>query len=173
MIFCARQLREKSREQQKALYMIFYDLAKAFDSVPRRAMWRILKKLGFPPVIISIIQALHDGMMGKVVHNNPCSDDFPISCGLKQGCVLAPTLFSIYLAAMMNEIPNDNPGLDLRYRLSGGGVFNTSRLRSHRLTTEFKVTDLQCADDMATVTNNEEDLKRSVEHTARRIKTLA
>jgi len=164
MIFCARQLQEKSREQQKALYMIFYDLAKAFDSVPRRAMWRILKKLGFPPVIISIIQALHDGMMGKVVHNNQCSDDFPITCGLKQGCVLAPTLFSIYLAAMMNEIPNDNPGLDLRYRLGGGGVFNTSRLKSHRLTTGFKVTDLQYADDMATVTNNEEDLKRSVEH---------
>jgi len=34
MIFCARQLQERSKEQQRPLYFIFYDLEKAFDSVP-------------------------------------------------------------------------------------------------------------------------------------------
>ena len=50
MIFCARQLQEKAREQQKPLYMVFYDLEKAFDSVPREAMWAVLKRFGTPRV---------------------------------------------------------------------------------------------------------------------------
>ena len=68
MIFCARQLQEKAREQQKPLYMIFYDLEKAFDSVPREAMWAVLKRFGTPDQIISMIRALHDGMTARVIH---------------------------------------------------------------------------------------------------------
>nr|XP_014350459.1 PREDICTED: uncharacterized protein LOC106705466 [Latimeria chalumnae] len=46
MIFTARQLQEKCREQHKPLYMAFFDLTKAFDSVNREALWRILLKYG-------------------------------------------------------------------------------------------------------------------------------
>lgn len=38
MILCARQLQEKSREQRKPLFLLFYDLEKAFDSAPRAAL---------------------------------------------------------------------------------------------------------------------------------------
>ena len=39
MIFTARQLQEKCREQQQELYPVFVDLTKAFDSVDRSALW--------------------------------------------------------------------------------------------------------------------------------------
>ena len=44
MIFCVRQLQEKSREQQEPLMYIFWDLRKAFDRVPRPAMWAVLAR---------------------------------------------------------------------------------------------------------------------------------
>ena len=39
MIFVARQLLEKSREHDDQLFILFVDLKKAYDSVPRRAIW--------------------------------------------------------------------------------------------------------------------------------------
>ncbi len=44
MIFTARQLQEKCREQRQPLYMAFIDLTKAFDMVDRQALWSILSR---------------------------------------------------------------------------------------------------------------------------------
>ncbi|XP_076030408.1 uncharacterized protein LOC143018707 [Oratosquilla oratoria] len=49
MVFVVRQLQEKAIEQQQDLYMIFVDLAKAFDTVNRTLLWEILRKFGCPP----------------------------------------------------------------------------------------------------------------------------
>ena len=124
-----RQLQEKSREQQKPLFLVFYDLEKAFDTMPRAAIRGVLKHFGCPDHFVNLIQALHDSMVGQVSHQGNISEEFPITNGLKQGCVLAPTLFALYLAAMLYEIPTDNPGAEIKYRFDGG-LFNQARLRS-------------------------------------------
>ena len=100
-------------------------------------------------------------MISKVVHNNHITETFPITCGLKQGCVLALTLFSIYLAAMLYELPPDNPSIDMRYHIDGS-LFNAAPLRSTRHTTVFSLNNLQFADNMAAVASSPEDLERSV-----------
>lgn len=64
VIFCARQLREKSREQQKNPFLVFYDLEKAFDWVPRAAMWLLLKCINCPDHYISLVRALHKDTSG-------------------------------------------------------------------------------------------------------------
>ena len=40
-------------------------------------------------------------MQTNVAMSGSVSKDFSVSSGAKQGCVLAPTLFSLYLAAML------------------------------------------------------------------------
>ena len=49
MIFTARQLQEKCQEQNVDLYMTFVDLTKAFDTVSRDGLWKIMAKFGCPP----------------------------------------------------------------------------------------------------------------------------
>ena len=62
MIFCAWQLKEKAREHNTTLYLLFIDLRKAYDSIPREALWQVLRKYGIPPTLVNIIRSLHDGM---------------------------------------------------------------------------------------------------------------
>ena len=42
--------------------MMFKDLKKAYDSVPRNALWTVLAKCGVPPTILRIIRSFHEGM---------------------------------------------------------------------------------------------------------------
>ena len=66
MIFCARQLIEKAVEHDTKIFMLFIDLRKANDSVPRQALWRALESCGIPEPMLGLICSLHNGMKAKV-----------------------------------------------------------------------------------------------------------
>ena len=66
MIFVARQLVEKCREHDESLFVLFVDLKKAYDSVPRSALRCVLEKCGVQPVMLSVIRSIHDGMKAEV-----------------------------------------------------------------------------------------------------------
>jgi len=101
MIFTARQLQEKCHEQQKNLYLVCFDLTKAFDSVCGYSLWVLLRKLGCPDKFVSIIKSFHDGMTARVVDVAGLSQPFMVRNGTKDGYVLAPLLFNIFYAAML------------------------------------------------------------------------
>ncbi|XP_068203043.1 uncharacterized protein [Palaemon carinicauda] len=87
---------EKSQEQQKPIFQIFYNLEEAFDSVLRTVMWPVFHRFGIPEPFDDMNKFLHDGMTAKVIHQSKLSAPFTIPCGIKEGCVLATTLFSLY-----------------------------------------------------------------------------
>ena len=103
MVFSLRQLQEKCREQQMPLYIAFIDLTKAFDLVSRQGLFKILSKIGCPPKLLSLIESFHTNMQGIVQFNGSTSEPFNISSGVKQGCVLAPTLFGIFFALLLKH----------------------------------------------------------------------
>ena len=148
MVFSARQILEKCREQQMPTAMIFYDLEKAFDSVTRSLMWDILERYGCPRPFVLLIRGFHDGMQARVLAAGSVTDSFEVGTGLKQGCVLAPTLFSLFMAAALSWLPDNLPGIDVNYR-TDGGVFNLSRLRARRGRSSVCIRELQYADDNA------------------------
>ena len=103
MIFTARQLQEKCQEQRCDLYTTFVDLTKAFDTVSRDRLWKILATYGCPEKFISIVQQFHDGMRAHVQDNSDTLEAFVITNGVKQGCILAPILFSLMFSAMLQD----------------------------------------------------------------------
>ena len=104
MIFSLRQLQEKCREQRQPLFVASIDLTKAFDLVSRDGLFKIIPKTGCPPRLFSIIRSFHEDMEGTVVFDGSTSAAFNIRSGVKQGCVLAPTLFGIFFAVMLKHV---------------------------------------------------------------------
>ena len=95
IIFTARQLLEKCQEQNVDLYMTFVDLTNASDTVSREGLWKIMAKFSCPAKIIAMVRQLHDSMLAKVQNDGVFSDPFPVTNEVKQGCVLASTLFRL------------------------------------------------------------------------------
>jgi len=93
MIFVARLLQEKCREQHSSLYLAFIDLTKAFDTVNRTLLWDILSKFGCTPQFLAVVREFHDGMSARVVLSGLESDPFMVNVEVKQGCVLAPVRY--------------------------------------------------------------------------------
>nr|VZI23149.1 unnamed protein product [Spirometra erinaceieuropaei] len=111
MIFAARQLQEKCQEMRTHLYSTSVDLTKAFDTVNREGLWKIMQKFGCPERFTQMVRQLHDGMMARVTDNGAVSEAFAVTNGVKQGCVLAPTLFSLMFSAMlMDAYRDERPG---------------------------------------------------------------
>ena len=79
MVFAARQLQEKCQEQNVDLYSTYVDLTKAFDTVSRDGLWRIMAKYGCPRKFIAIVQQLHNGMLARVQDNGDISEPFPVT----------------------------------------------------------------------------------------------
>ena len=160
MVFAIRQLQEKCVEQHQDLHLLFIDLTKAFDTVNRAALWEILRKLGCPPRFVQIIRSFHDGMLGRIIENGAASDPFPVSNGVKQGCVLAPTLFSLLFAQMLAAaLSQTEAGVKIHYR-TDGNFFNLRRLKSRTKVTRATVRDFLFADDCALAAHSEEDLQK-------------
>ena len=109
MIFLLRQIQEKSRKQNIGLYAAFVDLTKAFDTVSHDGRWKVLSHLGCPPKFLTILCQLNEGQQGQVKHSGSLSGRFLISNGVKQGCILATSLFSIFFSIMLHEAKEDLP----------------------------------------------------------------
>ncbi|KAF7248111.1 RNA-directed DNA polymerase from mobile element jockey [Varanus komodoensis] len=67
------------------LYTIFVDFTKAFDTVSREGLWRIMSKFGCPDRFILMVHQFDDGMTAHVLDNGEASEAFPVTNGLKQG----------------------------------------------------------------------------------------
>lgn len=162
MVFCLRQVMEKCTEQNMPLYVVFVDFSKAFDTVSRVGLWQVLRKLGCTDKFISIIEALHAGMQANVALSGSVSRDFPVSNGVKQGCVLAPTLFSLYLSAMLEVAFRDSSeGVYIQTR-EKADLFNVAQFKSKNKTKTKLVRDLLFADDSALVAHKLDEIQALV-----------
>ena len=159
--FALRQLQEKCWFHSKDLFLLFVDLTKAFDTVNRDGLWALLKKIGCPDHFVSIIRSFHDGMKITVKEGTDKAAPFIVSSGTKQGCVLAPTLFSIFFSLMLFvAFKNTNEGVKICSRYDRGLLRTTNQhFKASTMTTFTVIRDLLFADDCALASSTEEGLQ--------------
>ena len=66
-----------------------------------------------------MVSQFHDRLMARVLDDGDCSDAFPVTNGVKQGCVLAPTLFSMFTAMLLDDFHDSEAGIRIHYRMAG------------------------------------------------------
>ena len=77
-IFALRVLLEKYREKQRDLHMVFIDLEKAYDRVPREVVWWCMRRRGIPEQYMRIVQDMYDAGMTMVHTPAGDSKSFPV-----------------------------------------------------------------------------------------------
>ena len=149
MIFTVRQFVEKSWEHQSKAFLTFIDLKKAYDSVPRHAMWLALEKLGVPEQTIRLIRSFHNNVRARVRLEGMMLEEIQVRNGLRQGCCMAPVLFNLYtclaVERWLEKVRGDEGvGMTIQYKLDRK-LFR----RYTKNASEQRVTECQFADDGA------------------------
>ena len=82
--------------------MLFVDLKKAFDRVPRKVLWWA-RVLGAPEWLVKVMQAMYVGTRSRAHVNTSFSEEFEFKVRVHQGLVLSPLLFIIVLEVLSGE----------------------------------------------------------------------
>ena len=118
-----RHIMERCFEFQQKIFLCFIDYSKAFDCVRYSALWTALLEMGIPSHLIHLIRNLYDGQVACVRTEKGNYDWFSLGQGVRQGCILSPSLFNLYAEYFMRLAVADWPG-----GLPVGG-YNVNNLR--------------------------------------------
>ena len=103
-IFTLFAMIQKQLLQHKKLYVAFIDFKKAFDSVVRENLWKILKKRGIQGKMHRSLTSMYNIVKARVRVGGDLSEAFNCPLGLKQGEVCSPVLFSLFINELAMEI---------------------------------------------------------------------
>ena len=100
-IVLLRNAMQTAKETKTPMVLVFIDLTKAFDSIDRNYLWSALRYFEVPDHLTQIVQSIHDTPIGRL-RNTMLS--FRVERGVRQGCVLGPTLFTIAFHYLCRDI---------------------------------------------------------------------
>lgn len=100
---------EKCRDNRQDLHMVFIDLEKAFDRVPRDIVYASLRWHGVPERLVKVVMDMYAQNRTRIRSTAGISDEFTVNVGVSQGSALSPLLFILvinYLTVdLMEELP--------------------------------------------------------------------
>jgi hypothetical protein len=99
-----KQLMKRDKKQKKGLHMVFIDLEKTYNKVPRNIMWWALQKHKVSIKYITLIKDMYDNVVTSVRTSDRDTNDFPINIGLHQGSALSSYLFVLVMDEVIRDI---------------------------------------------------------------------
>ena len=86
-------------------FSCFIDFKKAFDCVNRDLLWKKLAvRFGLSGKFLLALKALYKDVCCSVDVNHTLIDWFDVNNGVKQGCILSPTLFAMFIDDLVAEL---------------------------------------------------------------------
>ena len=98
-----RIIMEQSLEWNSPLYINFVDFRKAFDSIHRETIWKLLRHYGVPEKLTTLIRKSYEEMSCQMVHQGKLTREFKVETGVRQGCLLSPFLFLLTIDWVMRK----------------------------------------------------------------------
>lgn len=131
---------EQSIEWNSSLYINFVDYEKAFDSLDRETLWKLLRHYGVPQKLTNLIKKMYEETTARVLHEGKLTEAFEIKTGVRQGCLLSPFLFLLAIDWIMRS--------------------TTARGRNGiQWTMMSQLEDLDFADDLALLSHNHQQMQ--------------
>ena len=95
------------------VYVLMLDATKAFDRVHYCKLFKVMLQRKISPIVIRLLMNMYTGQRLQVKWGSSVSDTFSVSNGVKQGGVLSPILFSLYVDGLMLKLKNNGIGCHL------------------------------------------------------------
>lgn len=139
-VFCLNTLIQNCIDQRKDVYITFIDYEKAFDTVKHDIMIKTLQSANIDSRDIRIIQNLYWNQKARVrLNQSTNTEDFEVLRGVRQGCILSPMLFNLYVENVFAEALE---GYDYGIKVNG-----------------YPLNNIRYADDTAILTDNEHEMQ--------------
>ena len=103
-VFTLRQILGQSKEWNAPPYANFIDFEKAFDSIHRDSLWKILRYYGIPSKLVNVTEMLYSDFKSQVVCNTALTDAFSVTTSVKQECTLSPSLFILGIDWVLKQV---------------------------------------------------------------------
>ena len=141
------------------LYISFIYLTKAFDLVSWDGLFKILTKILWPSKLKGFIESFYSNIWGTVQHDGNVSKPFKMFNDVKQGCVLASTLFRIFFSLLLKQtFCTSDEGIYL-HTWTDGKLFIPYRLKAKIKVKNTVIRDMLFADDAAVAAHNPSQLQ--------------
>jgi hypothetical protein len=138
-IFILNELIEKTCQKGGNLFTCFIDLKKAYDSVSRVALWKVLWEKGVRGKMWRVLQQMYRRVQSCVQVGEQKTKWFDVDVGVRQGCVLSPVLFSLFIDGLAEEVIKAGVGVEVG---------------------DSTIQILLYADDMVVTAKNKKDLQK-------------
>lgn len=129
------------------MYLCFVDLEKAYDRVDRKGVWEVMKMNGVGGRTLEAVKSFYNGSEACVTVGNEESEMFAVNVGLRQGCVMLPWLFNLYMDGVMKEV--------------NARVMGKSMKLEHE-SREWEINQLLYEDDTVLIADSEKQLQKMV-----------
>ena len=174
-IFIVRQLIENANEHKVPLHFNFIDFKAAFDTIWRKALWKMMLAIGVDPTVVYLIEEMYKTTECAVTINGQLTEWFEVNVGVRQGCLLSPTLFNIFLEFVMKELRShtnsslaldNNLTNDIRYADDTtliSCIFEKLKLSSEALETACKKWGMKINSSKCKILSSENDIDITID----------